>query len=94
MITHLIICLNKAKATSAKLIWLNLKNKVEKRKEKKQYETGRHGEKQKKWKKKTQKNRRKWMILKETGRNMKKHEETGRNRKKHEETGRNRKKPK
>ena len=45
-------------------------------------ETGRNGEKQNNWKKKTPKTGRKWMILKETGRNRKKHEETGRNGKK------------
>ena len=78
---------NKAKAISAKLLGLNFKNKLE--------ETGKtrlNGKKQKNSKKKTPKNGRNWMILKETERNRKKQEETGRNRKKQEETGRNSKK--
>ena len=50
----------------------------------KQYETGRNGEKQNNWKKKTSKTRRNLMILKETGRNMKKREETVTNGKRRE----------
>ena len=42
---------------------------------------GRNGKKKKNWKKKTQKTKRNWMILKEKGRKTKKQEETGRNRK-------------
>ena len=70
----------KAKAISAKLLELNLKNQLEET-GKKQYGTGRNGKKLKNWKKKTPKTRRNWMILKEKGRNRKKQEETGRNRK-------------
>ena len=55
---------NKAKAISAELLELNLKNKLD--------ETRRNGKKQKNWKKKTPKTGRNWMILKETGINRKK----------------------
>ena len=68
---------NKAKAISAELLELNLKNKLEETRK-----TRLNGKKQKNWKKKTQKTGRNWMILKETGRNRKKQEETGRNRRK------------
>ena len=43
---------NKAKAISAELLKLNFKTKLEET-DKKLYETGRNGEKQKNWKKKT-----------------------------------------
>ena len=60
---------NKAKAIKAKLLELNLKNKLE--------ETGKtrlNGKKHNSLKKKTPKNRRNWMRLKETGRNRNKQE--------------------
>ena len=61
-----------AKAISAKLLELNLKNNLEETGEKmKQEETGRN---RKNLKKKTGRN---WMILKETGKNRKKQEESG-----------------
>ena len=66
---------NKAKAISAKLLALNLKNKLEGTR--KQDETGRNRNKQKNWKEKTPQTGRNWMILNETGRNRKKQEETG-----------------
>ena len=68
---------NKAKAISAELLKLNLKNKLEELGKKD--ETGR---KRKTGRKKHQKTKRNWMILKEAGRKRKKKEETGRNRKK------------
>ena len=59
---------NKAKAISAELLDLNLKNKLEKG-QINNMKREKNGEKQKHWKKKTPKNGRKWMILKEAGRN-------------------------
>ena len=81
---------DKAKAISAELFELNLKNKLKNGEYKiKQKEMGRN----RKLEEKTPKTGRNWMILKETGRNRgKKQEETGRNRKKQEETRRIRKK--
>ena len=78
---------NKAKAISAKLLELNLKKNWKKRG--KQDETRKNRKKQKNWREKTPKTGRNWMILKETARNMKKHEQAGRNRKTQEETARN-----
>ena len=73
---------NKAKAISAKLLELNLKNKLE--------ETGKktiwNGKKREKTEKLEEENTENKKKLDDTERNRKKQEETGRNRKKPEET--------
>ena len=73
------LCQNMAKAISAKLLGLNLKNKLQETCKYTIWNANKQGQTEKNWKKKTPKTRRKWMILKETEINRKKNEETWRN---------------